>query len=188
MGTERTLVAETPSGTAGPKSGTHTSTSTLGTTTFPNPFTEQWAVTGTFTLETNGGSFTAAVIAASSYIFRAILPGDAFNRRFHLELQVVDGTGRFNKLTGTITINSVATMCGLPAFDDPPECPSGSAGRFLRLAVYCPECHRPAFGAAAKKHSGRGSAQQSRTSSGENQRKDQQLPPGPGQDGHEGRL
>lgn len=108
----------------GLKSGTYTSSFTLGSVSFPIPVIREFEVTGTFTLRTNGGTFTAAVISASSSVFHGTIPGEVLTRRFNLELDVVAGTGRFKRMTGTLQIESVARGCGWPPGSPPePLCP-----------------------------------------------------------------
>jgi hypothetical protein len=110
--------------TDGLKSGVYSSTFTLGTATELPGLIRSFAVTGTFTLDTNGGTFTAAVVPASSSVHHGLIPGDFFQRRFFLQLQVVSGTGRFKKMTGTIALTRVDNLCGWP-FGEPPHplCP-----------------------------------------------------------------
>ena len=108
----------------GLKSGTYNSSFTLGSVSTPIPIIAQFEVTGTFTLRTNGGTFTAMVISASSSVFHGTIPGEVFTRRFNLELDVVAGTGRFKRMTGTLQIESVARGCGWPPLSPPaPPCP-----------------------------------------------------------------
>lgn len=114
----------------GLKSGTYSSSFTLGNASFPIPIVREFEVTGTFTLRTNGGTFTAVVVPASSSAFHGTIPGEVFTRRFNLELSVVSGTGRFNRMTGTLQIDTVARGCGwppvAPAQPPCPDVPFGS--------------------------------------------------------------
>ena len=108
----------------GLKSGTFSSSFRLGTVSFPIPIVRAFEVTGTFTLRTNGGTFTAVVVPAGSSAFHGTIPGEVLTRRFNLELDVVAGTGRFKRMTGTLRIETVARGCGWPPFAPPlPPCP-----------------------------------------------------------------
>ena len=114
----------------GLESGTYSSSFTLGAVSFPIPIIREFEVTGTFTLRTNGGTFTAAVISATSSVFHGTIPGEVLTRRFSLELDVVAGTGRFKRMTGTLQIDTVARGCGwppvAPAQPPCPDVPFGS--------------------------------------------------------------
>lgn len=114
----------------GLKSGTYSSSFRLGSVSFPIPVIREFEVTGTFTLRTNGGTFTAVVSSASSSVFHGTIPGEVLTRRFSLELDVVAGTGRFKRMTGTLQIETVARGCGWPPGSplDPlcPDVPFGS--------------------------------------------------------------
>lgn len=114
----------------GLKSGTYSSSFTLGAVSFPIPVIREFEVTGTFTLRTNGGTFTAVVISASSSVRHATIPSQSLVRRFNLELDVVAGTGRFKRMTGTLQIGIDASGCGWPPGSelDPlcPDVPFGS--------------------------------------------------------------
>ena len=114
----------------GLKSGTYSSSFTLGSVSFPVPVIREFEVTGTFTLRTNGGTFTAVVNSASSSVRHGPTPSQSLTRRFDLELEVVAGTGRFKRMTGTVQIGIDASGCGWPPGSplDPlcPDVPFGS--------------------------------------------------------------
>jgi len=108
----------------GLKSGTYSSSFPLGSVSFPVPVIREFEVTGTFTLSTNGGTFTAVVISASGSVRHGPTPSQSLTRRFNLELNVVAGTGRFKRMTGTVQIGIDARGCGWPPGSPPdPLCP-----------------------------------------------------------------